>query len=54
MVASLIRLTKVANIDKYHEVTVVLATGSCFCLFYSLHGCIVLVSHSLDAMQVVE
>ena len=34
----MIRLAKVANSDKYPEVTVVLATASSFFLVYSLHG----------------
>ena len=48
----MIRLAKVANSDKYPEVTVVLATASSFFLFYSLHGCIVIVRHSLDAVGI--
>jgi len=51
-ITPMIRLAKVANSDKYPEVTVVLATVSSFFLFYSLHGCIVLVRHSLDAVGI--
>jgi len=51
-ITPMIRLAKVANSDKYPEVTVVLATASSFFLFYSLHGCIVLVRHSLDAVGI--
>jgi len=51
-ITPMIRLAKVANSDKYPEVTVVLATTSSFFLFYSLHGCIVLVRHSLDALGI--
>jgi hypothetical protein len=48
----LCRLAKVTNCDKYPEVTVVLATVSSFFIFYFLHGCIVAVRHSLDAMGI--
>lgn len=51
-ITPMIRLAKVANSDKYPEVTVVLATASSFFLFYSLHGCIVIVRHSLDAVGI--
>merc|ERR1719495_1016168 len=51
-ITPMIRLAKVANSDKYPEVTVVLATASSFFLFYSLHGCIVIVRHSLDAFGI--
>lgn len=51
-ITPMIRLAKVANSDKYPEVTVVIATASSFFLFYSLHGCIVLVRHSLDAVGI--
>jgi len=51
-ITPMIRLAKVANSDKHPEVTVVLATASSFFLFYSLHGCIVLVRHSLDAVGI--
>lgn len=51
-ITPLIRLAKVSNSEKYPEVAVVLATASSFFLFYSLHGCIVLARHSIDALEI--
>ena len=50
----MIRLAKVANSDKYPEVTVILATVLSFFLVYSLHG-IQAVTYKYNAdMQGVE
>lgn len=48
----MIKLAKVTNNDKYPEVTVVLATAASFFAFYSLHGCVVLVRHTIDALGI--
>lgn len=46
----MIRLAKTNRPDKYPEVSVVLATVTSFFVFYFLHGCVVLVRHTLDAI----
>jgi len=48
--APMIRLAKTNRPDKYPEVSVVLATVTSFFVFYFLHGCVVLVRHTLDAI----
>ena len=50
----MIRLAKVANNDKYPEVTFVFATASSFYLFYSLHGIQAVTYKYNAAMQGVE
>jgi hypothetical protein len=48
----MIKLARSANSDKYPEVSVVLATVSSFFIFYSMHGCVVLTRHTIDAMGI--
>ena len=49
----MIRLAKINRPDKYPEVSVVLATVSSFFIFYFMHGCVVIVRHSLDAFGMI-
>lgn len=48
--APMIRLAKTNRPDKYPEVSVVLATVTSFFVFYFLHGCVVLIRHTMDAI----
>lgn len=44
----MLRLAYTKHGNKYPEVTLVSSTAISFFVFYLLHGCVVLVRHSLD------